>query len=132
LSEQPFTEAAAEFAHTFRETYQTVVERSVAAQERGAKLAQAVIESGIDELRSQSEAAREIMQAISGQPGQPISFRETYQTLIEAATTAQERGIKLAQSLVESGIDEMKAQAETARAILQTLARHSEKQANAL
>ncbi len=132
MTEKQFTEAAAEFAQTVRETYQTVVERSVAAQERSAKLAQTVIESGIEELRSQSEAARDVMQALSAQPGQPVSFRGTYETFVASAAAAQERGIKLAQSLVESGIDEMKSQAETAQTIVQTLAQQSEKQAGAL
>lgn len=132
MTEKQFNEAAAEFAQTVRETYQTVVERSVAAQERGAKLAQTVIESGIEELRSESEAARDLFQSLSAQPGQPASFRDTYQTFVATVTAAQERSIKLAQSLVESGLDELKSQTETAQTIVQTLAQQSEKQASAL
>jgi hypothetical protein len=132
MSEKQASEAAAEFAQTVRETYQTVVERSVAAQERGAKLAQTVMESGIEELRSQSEAARDFIQTLTAQPDQPVSLRETYRTFVSSATAAQERGIKLAQSLVESGIDELKSQAESAQTIVQTLAQQSEKQASAL
>ena len=69
-----------------------------------------------------TEAAAEFAQTV----------RETYQTFVASTTAAQERGIKLAQSLVESGIDELKSQAETAQAIVQTLAQQSEKQASAL
>jgi hypothetical protein len=132
MTQQRYTEAATELTEAVRDAYQLIFERSVAAQERGARIAQTVLEHGITELRSQSAAARELAQAFSAQPGQPDSLREAYQTFMATATAAQERGIKLAQTLVESGIDEMKAQAESAQAIFQSAVEQSEKQAGAL
>ena len=81
-----------------------------------------VIESGIEELRSQSEAAREVIQAFSVQPGQSVTPSETCQTLAKTAIAAQERSVNLAQTLFESGIEELEAQAESTQAIMQTLA----------
>jgi polyhydroxyalkanoate synthesis regulator phasin len=132
MAESQYTEAAAELAQSFRETYQTVVERTVASQERNAKLAQTVIESGIEELKSQSETARSVFHALTPRADRPASLRDTYQTAVAGAAAAQERNVKLVQTLVESGIEELKSQNETAQTIFQTLAQQSEKQRQAV
>jgi hypothetical protein len=130
MTEQHFT-AAADLAQTWRDAYQAVFEGSVTAQERRLKLVRTVVEHGIEELRAQSEAARELMGALSGQPGEPAALRDTWQMAASSATAAQERGIKLAQTVVESGIDELKLHGETAQHVAMTLARQAEQQVSA-
>ncbi|HKS70810.1 MAG TPA: hypothetical protein VJQ45_10335 [Ktedonobacterales bacterium] len=54
--------------------------------------------------------------------------REAYQAITNSVIAAQERGAQLAQTAFETGLAEMKSQAETSRAVLETLAEQSEKQ----
>jgi hypothetical protein len=127
MSEHKASEAAIELTNTLRETYQTLVESTLATQERAVKLAQTVVESGIEEMKSQAEAARVAVGAMA-QPGeQPRTPRELYQTMVETAAAAQERNVKLAQTLVEHGIETLKQQSETTQAVVQALAQQSEK-----
>ncbi|HEV2238525.1 MAG TPA: hypothetical protein VGR57_17840 [Ktedonobacterales bacterium] len=132
MTEQQFTATATDIAQSWREAYQTIFERSVAAQERGVALARSVVERGIAELRIQSEAAEELLQALSSQAGEPATSREACQIAASSAAAAQARGIKLAQTLVESGIDELKWHGATAQDALETLARQSQQQVNVL
>jgi polyhydroxyalkanoate synthesis regulator phasin len=132
MADNQYTEAAAELAQTFRETYQTVVERAVAAQERNVKVAQTLIESGIEELKSQSETARSVFQSFTPQADRQPSVRDTYQSVVSSAAATQERNVKLAQNLVESGIEELKSQTDSAQSIIQTLAQQAEKQRQAV
>lgn len=54
--------------------------------------------------------------------------REAYQAIANSVIAAQERGAQLAQTAFETGLAELKSQAETSRAMLETLAEQSEKQ----
>lgn len=142
MAETQVNEAATELSQSLRETYQTVAESAVAAQERNVKFAQSIFENSIDELRNQAETARGVLQALSQQsnkqtgaqtPGDMSqTFREAYQTMLQGAVAAQERGAKFAQSFVENGIEEMRNQAGTTQAVIQTLAQQSERQRQAI
>jgi hypothetical protein len=54
--------------------------------------------------------------------------REAYQAIANNMIASQERGAQLAQTAFETGLAEMKSQAEMSRAVLETLAEQSEKQ----
>jgi hypothetical protein len=78
-------QVSVDLAQTLRETYQTVVESAVAAQERNVKFAQSVFETSVDELRSQSETARAVWQALAAQSEKQ---REAFQTLAHESMDA--------------------------------------------
>ena len=56
------------------------------------------------------------------------TFRESYQTVADTAAAAQEHNIKFVQTMMGTGIEELKSQIESARAMLATLAEQSERQ----
>jgi dsDNA-specific endonuclease/ATPase MutS2 len=64
-----------------------------------------------------NEAAEELAQTL----------RETYQTIVESTASTQERGVKLTQTLVENGIEELKSRAEATRSVIQSLTQPAEK-----
>ena len=132
MTDSKINEAAEELVQTLRETYQTIVENTASSQERGVKLAQTLVENGIEELKSQAEATRSVIQTLTQPTEKPRGFRETYQTLVDSAVSSQERNVKFAQSVVENGIEEIKSQTESAQALIQALAQQSEKQRQAL
>jgi hypothetical protein len=142
MAETQVNEAATELTQSLRETYQTVAEKAVAAQERNVKFAQSIVETSIEELRNQAETARGVLQALSQQSNKQIgpqtpsevsqTLREAYQTVLQGSVAAQERSVKFAQSIVENGTEELRNQAATTQAIIQTLAQQSERQRQAI
>ena len=142
MAETQVSEAATELTQSLRETYQTVAEKAVAAQERNVKFAQSIFENSIEELRNQAETARGVLQALSQQSNKQVgpqtpsevsqTLRETYQTVLQGSVAAQERNVKFAQSIVENGIEELRNQAGTTQAIIQTLAQQAERQRQAI
>src|ERR671927_1472356 len=60
-------EAAEKFADAVRESYQTVADRTVSAQELNAELTQNFFNSVINNLRAQAESNRELTQQLADQ-----------------------------------------------------------------
>ena len=77
---QKANEAVERLAETTRDSYQTVLDHAVGMQERNARLAQALVDSSIKELRQQAETNRsvvgELFEAAERQRG-------AYQALVE-------------------------------------------------
>ena len=65
--EQQINEAAEKFANALTESYRTVTERAVSAQELNAELTQNFFDSVINNLRTQAESNREMTQQLAEQ-----------------------------------------------------------------
>ena len=60
------------------------------------------------------------------------TFRESYQAVADSAAAAQEHNIKFVQTMMGTGVEELKARIETARTTLSALAEQSERQQQAV
>ena len=78
-------EAAQRFAEAVRESYQTVADRAVSAQQLNAELTQNFFNSVINNLRSQAESNRQMTQDLQGQQERQ---REATQALAQESVGA--------------------------------------------
>src|ERR687897_812641 len=78
-------EAAQTFAEAVRESYQTVADRAVSAQQLNAELTQNFFNSVINNLRSQAESNRQMTQDLQGQQERQ---REATQALTQESVGA--------------------------------------------
>jgi hypothetical protein len=78
-------EAATELAQTVRETYETVAQTAVAAQDRNVRFAQTFVEKGIEELKGQAETTRVVLLKVAEQSEKQ---REVLQTLAHESVDA--------------------------------------------
>ena len=65
---QKANEAVERLAETTRDSYQTVLDHAVGMQERNARLAQALVDSSIKELRQQAESNRSVVGELFERP----------------------------------------------------------------
>jgi hypothetical protein len=85
MAETSVNEATTQLTESLRETYQTVAENAVAAQERSVKFAQGVFESGIEELRSQAGTTQTVIQTVAEQSERQ---RQAFQRLARESVEA--------------------------------------------
>ena len=78
-------EAAQKFAEAVRESYQTVADRAVSAQQLNAEMAQNFFDSVVNNLRSQAESNREMTEELQGQQERQ---REATQALTQESVGA--------------------------------------------
>jgi hypothetical protein len=78
-------EAAQKFAEAVRESYQTVADRAVSAQQLNAELTQNFFNSVINNLRSQAESNRQMTEELQGQQERQ---REATQALTQESVGA--------------------------------------------
>ena len=83
--QQQVNEAAEKFAEAVRESYQTVADRAVSAQQLNAELTQNFFNSVINNLRAQAESNREMTQELQGQQERQ---REATQALTQESVGA--------------------------------------------
>jgi hypothetical protein len=83
--QQQVNEAAEKFAEAVRESYQTVADRAVSAQQLNAELTQNFFNSVINNLRSQAESNRQMTQDLQGQQERQ---REATQALTQESVGA--------------------------------------------
>jgi uncharacterized MAPEG superfamily protein len=83
--QQQVNEAAEKFAEAVRESYQTVADRAVSAQQLNAELTQNFFNSVINNLRSQAESNRQMTQDLQGQQERQ---REATQSLTQESVGA--------------------------------------------
>src|SRR5829696_3116733 len=77
--------AAERLAETTRDSYKTVLDHTVALQERNVHFAQGLVDTSIKELRTQAESNRELTQELVDRAeGQ----RDAFQTLFEESVDA--------------------------------------------
>jgi hypothetical protein len=77
--------AAHDYATSVRQMYTTVVDATIASQERNVQFAQTLFERGIEELKSQTDTARDVAQAVTQQTQKQ---REAFETLAHQSVNA--------------------------------------------
>src|SRR3712207_6773126 len=82
--QQRINEAADQFTSALVESYRTVADRGVQAQEQGAQLTEDFFNRVIENLRSQAEDNRQVTQQLADQ---------------------QQRGVEAAQTLTQESVD---------------------------
>ena len=114
-----------------QETNKAIADTAVTSQERNLAFAQSVLENGIEVLRSHAESARTLMQELVEQARKQQVGPETLQVLMDSAIAAQERNTKLAQSILESGVEVLKSQINITRYLVQELGQQFQAQQDA-
>jgi hypothetical protein len=91
---------------------------------------QALLEQGIEVLKSNAESTRAVMQELLAQ-AKAQKAPESFQTVVENALATQERNTKYAQSVFEQGIEALRSQVGITRTLMQELGTQSQKQQEA-
>src|SRR5712691_9925750 len=121
-------EATQNLTTAVQEANQAIVSSAVEAQELNLQYAQNTLENGIEVLKSYAEDTRHLLQELVEQ-SKPQ--QEVFQAVVNTTLAAQERDVKLVQSVLENGTEVLKAHAESTRDLMQTLAEQSRKQREA-
>lgn len=77
--------AAERLATTTRDSYKTVIDHTVALQERNVRFAQGVLDSTASEVRQQAESNRALVQELVERAERQ---REAFQTVVEESVDA--------------------------------------------
>src|ERR1700674_3985311 len=93
-----------------QETNKAIADTAVTTQERNLAFAQSILENSIEVLKSHAESTRTVMQELVEQARKPQIGGEALKPLVESTIAAQERNTKLAQSILEDGIEVLKSQ----------------------
>jgi hypothetical protein len=129
LAKNNVQEATQNLTTAVQEASRAIVNGAVEAQELNLQYAQNTLENGIEVLKNYAEDTRHVIQELVEQ-SKPQ--QEVFQTVLNVALAAQERNVKLVQSMLENGTEVLKAHAKSSRDLVQTLAEQSQKQQEAL
>ncbi len=102
MSQTEVNVAALDFAKSLRQMYTTVVDATMASQERNVKFAQSAFERGIEELKKQTDTASKLSHAVTQQTQKQ---REAFEALTQQATDAYLDYLHDVLSLYEKGLD---------------------------
>ncbi len=114
-----------------QETSKAIADTVVAAQEHNLAFAQSVLENSIEVLRSHAESSRTLIQELVEQAKKQQVGPEGLQAVVDSAITAQERTTKLAQGILENGIEVLKSQVGVTHSLMQELGQQYQKQQDA-
>ncbi len=114
-----------------QETSKAIADTVVAAQEHNLAFAQSVLENSIEVLRSHAESSRTLIQELVEQAKKQQVGPEGLQAVVDSAITAQERNTKLAQGILENGIEVLKSQVGVTHSLMQELGQQYQKQQDA-
>jgi uncharacterized protein YdiU (UPF0061 family) len=145
VSEKEQAGAAGNLAGAFGESYRTVVQSAVDAQQRNVGLAQDWAESLTGLLESQAETNRALTQAMESYvkvvdealESQARTNRalaesmESYKEVVEKVTTLQEKNTELTQGFFEKVTGELRSQVESNQAIARGMVEGSQQQMEA-
>ena len=112
-------EATQNLTTAVQEASRAIVNGAVEAQELNLQYAQNTLENGIEVLKCYAEDSRHLLQELIEQ-SKPQ--QEVFQTVVNTTLAAQERNLKLVQSVLENGTEVLKSHAESTRDLVQTLA----------
>ncbi len=112
MTEKKVNDAVTDVTQSLYNSNQAIVETAAAAQQRNTKLAQNVVENGVEVLKSHTESTREVL-------GELIQKQqEAWETITKTASTTQERNTRPARDGFEYGTDLLKNQAESSRNVM--------------
>ncbi|HLI05679.1 MAG TPA: hypothetical protein VKV40_03845 [Ktedonobacteraceae bacterium] len=106
---------------------EAVIKNITAAQQRGMQYTRSIFEDGVEVLKENARENRILMESLLEQEPQQV-----FQSVTGNAVAAQERNIKYAQEVVQSGIEALKSQIESNRTLMHTLAEQTQKQQETL
>ncbi|HEY7127680.1 MAG TPA: hypothetical protein VH540_27375 [Ktedonobacterales bacterium] len=130
MAEQKSNEAALNLVKSLQEANKAIAETATATQEKNLAFVQALLEQGIEVLKSNAESTRALMQELLAQ-AKAQKAPESFQTVVENALATQERNTKYAQSVFEQGIEALRSQVGITRTLMQELGTQSQKQQEA-
>jgi hypothetical protein len=110
--QQQVNEAAEKFAEAVRESYQTVADRAVSAQQLNAELTQNFFNSVINNLRAQAESNRAMTQELADQQDRQ---REATQALTQESVGAYMDFINSMFSYYQGAVDQAQQEAGSRR-----------------
>ena len=131
MTDTKASEATKKLIGSVHETSKAIADTTVAAQERNLAFAQSVLEHSIEVLRSHAESTRTLMQELVEQAKKQQVGPEGLQAVVDSALAAQERNTKLAQGILENGIDVLKSQVGVTHSLLQELGQQYQHQQEA-
>ncbi len=105
-------EVAQRFADALQDSFRTVSERTVSAQELNAELTQSFFNSVIDNLRTQAESNREMAQQLADQQQRQ---QEATQALAQESVNAYMDFVNSMFSFYQGGVQQAQRQTEQAQ-----------------
>ncbi len=131
MTDTKASEATRKLMSSVQETSKAIADTTVAAQERNLAFAQSVLENSIEVLKSHAESTRTLMQELVEQAKKQQVGPEGLQAVVDSAIAAQERNTKLAQGIIENGIEVIKSQVGVTQSLMQELGQQYQKQQDA-
>ena len=131
MTDTKASDAAKNLIKSIPETTKAIADAAVATQERNLAFAQNVLENSVEVLRSHAESARTVMQELVERAREQQVGPEGFQSLVDSAIAAQERNTKLAQSVLENGVEVLKSQVGVTHSLMQELGQQFQQQQEA-
>ncbi len=131
MTDTKANEATRNLIKAVQDTNKAIADSTVSSQERTLAFARSVLESGIEVFRGHAESVRTMMQELIDQAKKQKLGSEGLQTLVDNTIAAQERNVRLAQSILENGAGVLKDQADATRDLMQELSQQFQKQQEA-
>lgn len=124
-------EAATKLIKSVQDTNKAIADATVTTLERNLSFAQNVLENEIEVLKSHADSSRSLMQELVEQARNQQVRPEALRSFVDSTMAAQERNTKLAQSILENGVEVLKSQASAAQSLMQDLGQQFQKQQDA-
>src|SRR5215813_5286365 len=131
MTDTKANEAARKLMSSVQETSKAIADTAVATQERNLAFTQSVLENSIEVLKSHAESTRSLMEELVEQARKQQVGPEGLQAVVDSAVAAQERNTKLAQSILENGIEVLKSQVGVTHSLVHELGQQYQKQQEA-
>jgi hypothetical protein len=124
-------DATRNLVKSVQDTNKAVAEAVVTSQERNLAFAQGVLENSIEVLKSHAESTRSLMHELVDQAREQQVGPESLQNVVDSTLAAQERNTRLAQSVLENGIEVLKSQSSLANSLMREVGQQFQKQQEA-
>jgi len=131
MTDTKANEATKKLIGSVQETSKALADTVVAAQEHNLAFAQSVLENSIEVLRSHAQSSRTLIRELVEQAKQQQVGPEGLQAVVDSTLAAQERNTKLAQGIIENGIEVLKSQVGVTQTLIQELGQQYQKQQEA-
>lgn len=131
MSDTKAYEATRNLVKSVQDTNKAIAETVVTSQERNLAFAQGVLENSIEVLKSHAESTRSLMHELVDRAREQQVGPESLQAVVDSTLAAQERNTRLAQSVLENGIEVLKSQSSLTHSLMQEMGQQFQKQQEA-
>ena len=125
MTENTLNEAALSLIKTINATHRALTTGFVTAQERNMRFVQAVFENNLAVLKSHYEATYTLTEEIVEQSDNQPAIAES---MVDSATAAYDRNLRLVQSIFNDSIEVLKHDAKDTQAVMHVLIEQGQKQ----